>query len=152
VPHSDNLMNSEFFQDQPLPPPSALTAGSPRFPRQVALLQAKREPMPTQSLDSNWGDDVMIEKESEDIACGLCNEYDPPIVDPEAQGGSHYTTEWVGCDCERWFHKQCTKLTRFTTKFSCRSVKMKCQKSGSTTRSASSGSGPGPSPKPRDLH
>ena len=26
----------------------------------------------------------------------------------------------------RWFHKPCTKLMKFTEKFSCRSVKMKC--------------------------
>ena len=56
--------------------------------------------------------------------CGICHEYDPPRQDENSL--KPYTTEWVGCDCDRWFHKTCTKLQRFTTLFSCRSVKMKC--------------------------
>ena len=61
-------------------------------------------------------------KEEELAACGICEMLDPPI-DPE---NPEETTEWVGCDCFRWFHKGCTKLTKFTEKFSCKSVKMKC--------------------------
>ena len=65
-------------------------------------------------------------KEEELVSCGICELMDPP-VDPDNPNSSAETTEWVGCDCLRWFHKSCTKLTKFTEKFSCKSVKMKCQ-------------------------
>jgi len=61
--------------------------------------------------------------------CGICQSYDPPLP---PVGTSSYKTDWVGCDCGRWFHKQCTKLARFTERFSCRSVKMKCLKGKAT--------------------
>ena len=63
-------------------------------------------------------------KEEELAACGICEMLDPPI-DPDNLNPEE-TTEWVGCDCLRWFHKGCTKLAKFTEKFSCKSVKMKC--------------------------
>ena len=65
-------------------------------------------------------------KEEELVTCGICHLLDPP-VDPSVPQSSAETTEWVGCDCYRWFHKSCTRLTKFTEKFSCKSVKMKCQ-------------------------
>ena len=100
----------------------------------------KQEPASNATLNTaGFGDEVLIEKESEDIKCGLCNEYDPPI--PNAVGGSTYTTEWVGCDCERWYHKYCTGLTRFTNKFSCKSVKMRCQPQDATPKTAQSSRG-----------
>ena len=100
----------------------------------------KQEPASNATLNtSGFGDEVLIEKESEDIMCGLCNEYDPPI--PNAVGGSTYTTEWVGCDCERWYHKYCTGLTRFTNKFSCKSVKMRCQSHDATPKTTHSSGG-----------
>ena len=63
-------------------------------------------------------------KEEELAKCGICEMMDPPI-DPDA-GTVTAETEWIGCDCFRWFHKGCTKLAKFTDKFSCKSVKMKC--------------------------
>merc|ERR1719471_1119006 len=65
-------------------------------------------------------------KEEELVTCGICELLDPP-VDPDNPQTTAETTEWVGCDCYRWFHKSCTKLTKFTEKFSCKSVRMKCQ-------------------------
>ncbi len=65
-----------------------------------------------------------IDESEDDYQCGICAQYDPPEMD-ETSGGS-VSVGWVGCDCDRWFHKQCTKLSRFTDRFSCRSVKMKC--------------------------
>ena len=67
-------------------------------------------------------------KEEELVTCGICELLDPP-VDP---GNPQETTEWVGCDCYRWFHKSCTKLTKFTEKFSCKSVRMRCQEAPDT--------------------
>merc|ERR1712126_280191 len=64
--------------------------------------------------------------EEELVTCAICNLMDPP-VDPENPQSSAETTEWVGCDCYRWYHKSCTKLTKFTEKFSCKSVRKKCQ-------------------------
>ena len=64
--------------------------------------------------------------EEELVTCAICNLMDPP-VDPENPSSTAETTEWVGCDCYRWYHKSCTKLTKFTEKFSCKSVRKKCQ-------------------------
>lgn len=64
-------------------------------------------------------------KEEELVTCGICQLLDPP-VDPKYPVPSTETTEWVGCDCYRWFHKSCTKLMKFTEKFSCKSVRMRC--------------------------
>jgi len=63
--------------------------------------------------------------EEELVTCGICELLDPP-VDPKNPLSAVETTEWVGCDCYRWFHKCCTKLMKITEKFSCKSVKMKC--------------------------
>ena len=67
-------------------------------------------------------------KEEELVTCGICELLDPP-VDPRNPQVPEVaeTTEWVGCDCYRWFHKSCTKLSKFTEKFSCKSVRMRCQ-------------------------
>lgn len=64
--------------------------------------------------------------EEESYACGICNHHDPPPEISNNQSVTRYTTEWVGCDCERWFHKPCTKMKKFMKSFSCKSVKMKC--------------------------
>jgi len=67
-------------------------------------------------------------QEEELVTCGICELLDPP-VDPHNPHSAEETTEWVGCDCYRWFHKCCTKLMKITEKFSCKSVKMKCNDS-----------------------
>lgn len=59
------------------------------------------------------------------VVCGICESWDPPVVAGKAAAAKN-TTEWVGCDCGRWFHKTCTKLKRVTHKFSCKSVKKDC--------------------------
>ncbi len=69
----------------------------------------------------------VIDEDADNTLCGICNAYDPPELEDGAAGGS-VNVGWVGCDCDRWFHKQCTKMTRFTDRFSCRSVKMRCNK------------------------
>ena len=41
--------------------------------------------------------------------CAICKKYDPVLpagVDPNATRN----TDWVGCDCSRWYHLFCTKL------------------------------------------
>ena len=57
--------------------------------------------------------------------CAICSNYDPVLpegVDPEVAAN----TEWVGCDCGRWFHQFCTKLEKVDETFSCGQVKLKC--------------------------
>ena len=81
-------------------------------------------------------------KEEELVTCGICHLLDPP-VDPSVPQSSAETTEWVGCDCYRWFHKSCTQLTKFTEKFSCKSVRMRCQEPASAA--------PEPAPPPAVL-
>ena len=75
---------------------------------------------PTSKLEDFTG--KYAEEEEENYTCGICNQFDPP----DQSSTTRYTTEWVGCDCERWFHKPCTKMKRFVKSFSCKSVKMKC--------------------------
>lgn len=80
-------------------------------------------------------------EEDDDITCGICLGWDPPLPPTDPQGSTEkkkketYTTSWVGCDCSKWYHKQCTGLKRFTSNFSCRSVKKKCQKVPSNVNS-----------------
>jgi len=63
------------------------------------------------------------EEEASDYVCGVCESWDVPEHLAKHIG---QTTEWIGCDCDRWFHKQCTGMKKFTTKFSCKSLKMDC--------------------------
>ena len=78
------------------------------------------------------------EESEDDITCGICQAWDPPPLSNDGEDqenstkskkkNSTYNVGWVGCDCGRWYHKQCTSLKRFSAAFSCKSVKMKCQK------------------------
>lgn len=52
--------------------------------------------------------------------CAICAQYDPQTNDPGE------TTEWIGCDCNRWFHKWCTKLRTVDDNFNCRQVHKVC--------------------------
>jgi len=94
------------------------------------LFHSPRKPQQPLYNTSSKIEDVTgkYSKEEELVSCGICEMMDPP-VDPDNPNSTAETTEWVGCDCYRWFHKSCTKLTKFTEKFSCKSVKMKCQES-----------------------
>ena len=104
-------------------------------------------------------------EEEENITCGICDSWDPPLISTETTGDNAkgkkntYTTSWVGCDCGQWYHKQCTNKKRFTATFSCKSsefffffclldafmiffsgksVKRKCQKANVAPPSSSS--------------
>ncbi|QQP35282.1 Uncharacterized protein FKW44_023455, partial [Caligus rogercresseyi] len=66
-----------------------------------------------------------IDESEEDVDCGICLQYDPPLPE-DAPRSETYNTEWVGCDCGAWYHKICTKLSKFSLRFSCKSVKKKC--------------------------
>ena len=91
------------------------------------IFQSTRKQQPLYNTSSKIEDVTgRYSKEEELVTCGICEMLDPP-VDPDNPHSSADTTEWVGCDCYRWFHKSCTRLTKFTEKFSCKSVKMKCQ-------------------------
>lgn len=66
-------------------------------------------------------------KRNEEVVCAICNQFDPSIP-------SHYKlpgnkTEWIGCDCNRWFHKFCTGLKEVDDSFSCRLVHKTCLQS-----------------------
>jgi len=57
--------------------------------------------------------------------CAICEKYDPVFpstMNPE----DHPTTEWIGCDCNRWFHKFCTKLKTVDDNFACKIVNKVC--------------------------
>eukprot|EP00092_Neocalanus_flemingeri_P071742 GFUD01088202.1.p1 GENE.GFUD01088202.1~~GFUD01088202.1.p1 ORF type:complete len:454 (+),score=102.91 GFUD01088202.1:68-1429(+) len=56
--------------------------------------------------------------------CAICGQYDPIL--PGSSSGDGDTTEWIGCDCNRWFHKFCTRLTEVDDSFSCRQVHKSC--------------------------
>ena len=54
--------------------------------------------------------------------CAICECYDPPVEDSAVLP----TTEWIGCDCDRWYHKHCTKLEKIDESFSCKNVNLNC--------------------------
>ncbi len=55
--------------------------------------------------------------------CAICKKYDP-VLPPDADPSEVSNTEWVGCDCNRWFHLFCTKLSDSELEvFNCSQVK-----------------------------
>jgi len=56
--------------------------------------------------------------------CAICGQYDPILPGSSSRDGD--TTEWIGCDCNRWFHKFCTRLKEVDDSFSCRNVHKSC--------------------------
>jgi len=54
--------------------------------------------------------------------CAICGRYDPILTG----AGDTNTTEWIGCDCNRWFHKFCTKLKVVDDTFCCKLVQKTC--------------------------
>jgi hypothetical protein len=56
--------------------------------------------------------------------CTICECYDPPEEENDLINPT--TTEWIGCDCNRWYHKRCTKLKKIDDSFSCKKVKLTC--------------------------
>lgn len=100
---------------------------APMSPKKLNVNQSKAstslkdtKKSPSSKLEDFTG--KYAEDEEENYTCGICNQFDPP----DQSSTTRYTTEWVGCDCGRWFHKPCTKMKKFMKSFSCKSVKMKC--------------------------
>ena len=58
--------------------------------------------------------------------CAICKCYDPPVDAGQDGEGSGDTTEWIGCDCNRWYHKLCTRLAVVDETFSCKLLKLVC--------------------------
>jgi len=61
--------------------------------------------------------------------CAVCQCYDPIITTPvknNKQAEAMMTTEWIGCDCNRWYHKYCTKLKHIDDSFSCKQLGREC--------------------------
>jgi len=56
--------------------------------------------------------------------CAICGQYDPILPGGSSRDGD--TTEWIGCDCNRWFHKFCTRLKEVDDSFSCKNVHKIC--------------------------
>lgn len=131
-----NLPPLSFISD-----PSKISSKRPS--KSVKVANSKKAPKKKKS-SSVLVDVTAAYDDRDDIVCGICEQFDPP-VSPENSGDKRkrakYTTEWVGCDCDRWFHRLCTKLSRVSDKFSCRSVKMKCLKPGSAPSANATGKG-----------
>jgi len=68
-------------------------------------------------------------QDMDNVVCAICNQYDPVIPGSYIRHGD--TTEWIGCDCNRWFHKLCTRLKEVDDSFSCRHVHKTCLPSSS---------------------
>ena len=58
--------------------------------------------------------------------CAICKCYDPPVDAGQDGEGSGDTTEWIGCDCNRWYHKLCTRLAVVDETFSYKLLKLVC--------------------------
>eukprot|EP00096_Caligus_rogercresseyi_P012105 TRINITY_DN4981_c0_g1_i1.p1 TRINITY_DN4981_c0_g1~~TRINITY_DN4981_c0_g1_i1.p1 ORF type:complete len:281 (+),score=38.96 TRINITY_DN4981_c0_g1_i1:149-991(+) len=52
--------------------------------------------------------------------CAICGLFDPHGSSKDSK------TEWIGCDCNRWYHQLCTKLKVLDKNFSCTKVNLKC--------------------------
>ena len=127
---SDEGLEDFFPQGDPLSGLSFVNKEkylAPTSPKKLNVNQSKAsaslkdtKKSPSSQLEDFTG--KYAEDEEENYTCGICNQFDPP----DQSSTTRYTTEWVGCDCERWFHKPCTKMKKFMKSFSCKSVKMKC--------------------------
>ena len=127
---SDEGLDDFFPQGDPLSGLSFVNKEkylAPMSPKNLNVNQSKAstslkdtKKSPSSKLEDFTG--KYAEDEEENYTCGICNQFDPP----DQSSTTRYTTEWVGCDCERWFHKPCTKMKKFMKSFSCKSVKMKC--------------------------
>lgn len=64
-------------------------------------------------------------RNEKEIVCDSCKQVDPPLSIEQLPLDED--VDWVGCECERWFHKRCLCLTEeeFQT-FSCDKVKKYC--------------------------
>jgi len=58
--------------------------------------------------------------------CAICEKYDPVLPVRTSPEDIPPTTEWIGCDCNRWFHKFCTKLKVVDDSFSCKLLNKPC--------------------------
>ena len=102
---------------------SAKTRGRPRngnrpgpsSARQSTSMQQQPSPLLTGYHDMS---------NVETWVCAICQCYDP--VDAGQDQGSGDTTEWIGCDCNRWYHKICTRLPVVDENFNCSLVKLEC--------------------------
>lgn len=60
----------------------------------------------------------------DEVVCAICNQFDPTF--PSHYKQHNNKVEWIGCDCNRWFHKFCTRLKEVDDNFSCRLVHKTC--------------------------
>ena len=131
---SDTCLDDFFPQTDPLSGLSFAPKPEERLPLLPKSMQYIKTKPSTSITDFRKTSKTQLEDftgkyaadEEESYACGICNHHDPPPDISNNQSVTRYTTEWVGCDCERWFHKPCTKMKKFMKSFSCKSVKMKC--------------------------
>ena len=113
--------------------PDSRTTTNGAFSPKTSITKTNKNNSTAKKKSSNKLVDVTDEyiDEEEDITCGICDGWDPPLPqgsEEQGQTKKTYTTSWVGCDCGKWYHKQCTNRKRFTANFKCKSVKRKCQK------------------------
>ena len=81
---------------------------------------------PQEDLDTSTGFHDLEDVET--WVCAICQCYDPVLTSPikNPQQELLMTTEWIGCDCNRWYHKYCTKLKHIDDSFSCKQLKRDC--------------------------
>merc|ERR1711874_485554 len=86
---------------------------------------------PLDSFDESMGyhDGHHDLEDEETWVCAVCQCYDPIITPPSAKNGKQaeaMTTEWIGCDCNCWYHKYCTKPKHVDDDFSCKQLGREC--------------------------
>ena len=57
--------------------------------------------------------------------CAICKQYDP-VLPPNVDAQDAANTEWIGCDCDRWYHQYCTGLKKIDDGFCCKMVNLQC--------------------------
>lgn len=88
----------------------------PSTPSTSSSLKGRGRSRARQSVPSGYHDMTRAET----WVCAICKCYDPPAKE------STPTTEWIGCDCNRWYHKHCTRLKKVDDTFCCSQVNLKC--------------------------
>ena len=99
---------------------SAKTRGTPKRPTRPSTSKVTDSKAAATDIPSGYHDMSNVET----WVCAICHLYDPATSD--VGEGSGDTTEWIGCDCNRWYHKLCTKLAVVDETFCCAQVKLEC--------------------------
>ena len=133
-PAHNSSASSSRRQSGPRPSsrPRSLPRATPPDKRKSGASGNGSSPTPRKALS---GSGVHDEGNDRTWKCTICRRYDPKLPRGAAarrgggsKGSGNGQTEWIGCDCNRWYHVLCTKVEdeEGLENFSCELVNIKC--------------------------